>query len=118
MTETVSWSLRVAVREGRLDEFRSLMEEMVESTRAEAGARAYEWFLGEDGGECHIYERYADSDAVLAHLNTFGSRFAERFLGCVEPTGFHVYGHPSDEVRGVLGGFGAAYLGWFGGFAR
>ncbi len=75
-------------------------------------------FVSEDGGACHIYERYADSAATMAHLNTFGSRFAERFLACVEPTGFYVYGAPSDEVRSVLDGFGATYLGGFGGFAR
>ena len=118
MSEVVSWNLQLAVREGRLDAFRSLMEEMVESTRAEAGAQVYECFLSEDGGACHFYERYADSAAARDHLGTFGSRFAERFLACVEPTGFYVYGAPSEDVRAVLDGFGAVYLGRFGGFAR
>jgi len=118
MSTIVSWNLQLAVRDGRLDDFRSLMNEMVESTRAEAGARTYEWFITEDGAACHIYERYADSGAAMVHLGTFGSVFAERFLSCVEPTGFSVYGDPSDAVRGVLDGFGAVYLGPFGGFAR
>jgi quinol monooxygenase YgiN len=118
MSTAVSWNLQLAVQDGRLDDFRSLMHEMVESTRAEDGAQAYEWFVSEDGTACHLYERYADSGAAMVHLATFGSRFAERFLSCVAPTGFYVYGDPSDEVRAVLGGFGAAYLGPFGGFAR
>lgn len=118
MSKVVSWNLQLAVRAGRLDDFRSLMAEMVDSTRTEDGAQAYEWFIGEDGAVCHIYERYADSAATMVHLGTFGSMFAERFLSCVEPTGFSVYGDPSDEVRGVLDGFGAVYLGPFGGFAR
>ena len=118
MSNVVSWNLQLAVRDGRLDDFRSLMNEMVESTLAEDGAQAYESFVSEDGTACHIYERYADSGATMVHLATFGSRFAERFLSCVEPTGFGVYGDPSDEVRVVLDGFGAVYLGWFGGFAR
>ena len=118
MSTVVSWNLQQAVRDGRLDDFRSLMHEMVESTRAEAGAQAYEWFITEDGTTCHLYERYVDSDATMVHLGTFGARFAERFLSCVEPTGFNVYGDPSDEVRGVLDGFGAVYMGRFGGFAR
>lgn len=118
MSNVVSWNLQLAVREGRLEDFRSLMNEMVESTRAEDGAHAYEWFISEDGTACHIYERYADSAAAMVHLATFGSRFADRFLSCVEPTGFSVYGDPSGEVRGVLDGFGAGYLEWFGGFTR
>ena len=117
MSTEVSWNLQLAVRDGRLDDFRALLHEMVESTRAEAGAQGYEWFITEDGTVCHINERYADSDAAMVHLGAFGSRFAERFLACVEPTGFSVYGDPSDEVRAVLDGFGAAYLGPLGGFA-
>jgi quinol monooxygenase YgiN len=118
MSTSVSWNLQLAVRDGRLDDFTSLMAEMVESTRAEDGTQAYEWFISADGTTCHICERYADSAAAMFHLATFGAMFAERFLSCVEPTGFSVYGDPSDEVRAVLDGFGADYLGWFGGFAR
>jgi quinol monooxygenase YgiN len=118
MSTVVSWNLQLAVHDGRLDDFRSLMHEMVESTRTEEGTQAYEWFVSENGTACHLYERYADSGAALIHLAAFGSRFAERFLSCVAPTGFYVYGDPSDEVRGVLDGFGAVYLGSFGGFAR
>ena len=118
MSASVSWNLRVSIKEGQLDEFRSLMGEMVESTKAEAGAQGYEWFIGADGGSCHLNEKSADSDAVMAHLGTFGARFADRFLGCVEPTSIHVYGEPSDEVREALDGFGAEYLGTFGGFSR
>jgi quinol monooxygenase YgiN len=118
MSSVVSWNLQLAVRDGRLEDFRALMREMVESTEAEPGTQAYECFLSGDGTVCHIYERYADSAAALAHLGTFGSRFAERFLACVEPTSLSVYGDPSPEARAVLDGFGAVYLGPFGGFSR
>ena len=94
------------------------MAEMVESTRQEAGTLGYEWFLGEEGATCHIHERYTDSDAVMAHLGNFGANFAERFLQCFEPTGLAVYGEPSSEARAALDGFGAVYLGTFGGFVR
>jgi quinol monooxygenase YgiN len=116
MSEIVSWNLQLSVNDGQIDHLKALMDEMVESTRNEEGCRAYEWFLSPDGSECHIYERYADSAATLVHLGTFGSRFMERFLTCLTPTAFNVYGNPSAEVRGVLDGFGAKYLGPFGGF--
>jgi quinol monooxygenase YgiN len=118
MPAAVSWNLQLAVRDGRLDAFRSLMDEMVASTRSEPGAQAYEWFLGEDGVTCHLYERYEDTAAAMAHIATFGAEFAGRFLECVEVTAFHVYGDPAPEVRAVLDGFGAVYLGPFGGFSR
>jgi quinol monooxygenase YgiN len=118
MSDVVSWNLQLSVIDGKLDDARLLMAEMVEATNHEAGAVVYEWFLSPDGTSCHINERYADSAATLEHLGNFGANFAERFLACFAPTGLHVYGEPSDEVRGVLDGFGAVYMGTLGGFAR
>ena len=66
------------VRDGQLDNARELMDEMVTSTLDESGTRGYEWFLSEDGGHCHINERYADSDAVMAHLGNFGEKWSLR----------------------------------------
>ena len=118
MSDIVSWNLQMSVREGQLSAARDLMPEMVEATRGEPGTLGYEWFLSGDETLCHVYERYADSDAALAHLGTFGTKFAERFLQCFEPTALYVYGEPSDEARAALEGFGAVYLGTFGGFSR
>jgi quinol monooxygenase YgiN len=118
MSRAVSYNLQLAVRDGQLDALRELMAEMVASTGTEPGTLVYEWFLSEDGSTCHTYERFADSDAVLAHLGNFGSKFAERFMACVQPTGLSVYGDPSGPLRAALDDFGAVYLGWFGGFSR
>lgn len=119
MPEAVSWNLQLSVRDGQLDSLRTLMDDMVAATRQdEPGTLAYEWFLSANGSTCHIYERYVDSAAVLVHLNNFGTKYAERFLGCLEPTSLAVYGDPSPEAREVLDGFGAQYFGWLGGFDR
>ncbi len=114
----VSWVLEVAVQPGELEAFRALMDEMVASTRAESGALGYEWFVSEDGRVVHLYERYADSGAALAHLGIFVERFAGRFLDLVNPARLTVMGTPSDEVRAALSGFGPAYLAPFGGWMR
>jgi quinol monooxygenase YgiN len=118
MPGPVSWNIQLSVQDGRLGDARNLMADMVESTQAERGALAYEWFLDGDGAVVHIRERYADSEAVVVHLTTFGARFAERFLTCFAPTALYVYGDPSSEARDALDGFGAVYLGPFGGFSR
>lgn len=118
MSNIVSWNLQLSVREGRLDDVRVLMAEMVEVTGEESGANRYEWFLSGDGKSCHILESYDDSDAAMIHIGNFGSKFAERFLEYLELTAMYVYGEPSADVRGALDGFGAAYLGALGGFTR
>jgi quinol monooxygenase YgiN len=110
MNNQILWVLEVAVKPAQLERFRILMEEMVTSTRAEPGALSYEWFVSGDGSVVHLVERYADSPAALAHLQTFGERFAGRFLDAVTPTRLTVMGNPSDEAKAALDGFGATYL--------
>ncbi len=118
MPDTISWNLELTVREGRLDDARSLMNEMVASTLQEPGTQGYQWYLSEDGKLCHLHERYADNAAAEVHIGNFSSRFAERFLTCFEPLSLTAYGEPNAQVRAALDGFGAVYLTWLGGFSR
>ena len=119
MSEAVSWVLELAVKDGQLDAFKALAQEMSEATQAdEPGATHYEWYIDGDGKNIHIFERYVDSAATMVHLGNFGAKFAERFMACVDPTRFMVYGDPSAEVRGAVAGLGAAHMTQFVGFAR
>ena len=86
MSDVVSWLVEVSIKSGQVDNFKALVEELVQSTRNEPNTLAYEWFLGEDNSSCHIYERYADSAATMTHLGTFGDKFAERFISMVDFT--------------------------------
>jgi quinol monooxygenase YgiN len=116
MTNEISWRVQLAVKPGQLDNFRELTAEMVEATRKETGVLSYERFVTDDGRFVHVYERYADSAAALAHLRKFGKAFGERFNGMVERVQFAVYGIPSNGLKDVLDGFGATYLKRFGDF--
>ena len=118
MDGQVSWVVEVAVRPGALDSLKDLMEELVAGARAEPGTLCYEWYVSDDDGTIHVYERYADSEATIVHNRAFAERGAERFLAAVEPTRFTVYGNPSAAARAVLDGFGATYLDAWGGFSR
>lgn len=99
MSNQISWQVVLGVRPGELDNFRTLMAEMLESTRGEPGVLSYERFVSEDGKIVHVYERYVDSAAAVAHLLTFGREFGGRFVGMVDRRRFTVYGTPSEELR-------------------
>ena len=119
MAGSVSWVLELRVKEGRSDELRALMEEMVSNTHAhEPGTQYYEWFMTADGSQCHLYERYADSAAALVHCHTFGARFAERFMSLLTPTRCTVYGSPDASVQGALSVLRPTYMGQAAGFHR
>ena len=116
MTNNIISSLSLKINTD-LDTFKTLMNEMVASTKGEQGTLNYEWFISEDGKSCHVFERYADSDALMSHLGNF-STFAERFMAAVEVTSLQVYGNPNEQVVEALTGFGADFLKPLGGFAR
>lgn len=119
MSECVGWVIKMDIKDGKLNEFKSLMSEMVEATKKnEPGALSYEWYFNEAETQCQIYEKYTSSQATMIHLGAFGENFAERFMSSVKPTGVDFYGSPSDELREAMKGFGPAYFTHVGGFTR
>src|SRR3989442_5936581 len=61
----ISWVNELAVKDGKLETFRELMEEMVSGTSTEPGTLMYEWYISHDGGTVHVVETYADSAAAV-----------------------------------------------------
>jgi quinol monooxygenase YgiN len=118
MEDQVAWIVELAVKPGQLEAFKALMEEMVAGTSLEPTTLGYEWFISDDSGTVHIYEKYADSDALVSHLSGFMAKWAERFLAAVDVTRFTVYGSPNDAARELMGGLKPLYLGPWGGFSR
>ena len=119
MNDQVSWILELEIQQGRVDDLRKLAAEMVAATEAnEPGTLAYEWSISADGKQCHIFERYADSAALLAHAATFGERFAGRFLEMVKPVRFVVYGSPTAAARDAIADLQPVYMQPMSGFSR
>lgn len=118
MTAEVSWQVELAVKPGKLDDFRALTHDMVESTRAEPGALIFERYISDDGNTVYVYERYANSSAAVSHLVLFAEKYGERFASMVERKQFLVFGRPSDALKSLLTQFGAtAYFAHFDGFS-
>lgn len=119
MSSHVCWMLEMEVREGRESDFRSLMKEMVDAAKAnEPGTLDYEWSTSADGRRCHLWERYADSQAALTHMGTFAEKYEERFLDVLKPVRFVLYGSPSDAVRDGLAASNPVFMQAAEGFSR
>ena len=118
MRPNIQWTVQLAVKEGQLENAHALAAEMTDATHEEAGSVQYELFFRHDGRVCHILEEYRDSDAAMAHMQTFLTQFVERFLGCFDPTGIFVYGAPNDELQEVMKAFGPTYLKFNFGFVK
>ena len=119
MTENVYWLLETSVKEGELENVKSLMNEMIEQTKAnEPGTIGYEWSISEDGKYVTLYERYKDSAAALIHMDSFGKNFASRFMKMLEIKKFVVYGSPNEAAAKALTSIGARIMKPLDGFHR
>ena len=100
MSNYIRTDVEITVKEGMLDEFRSLTGKMIQNTAAkEPDALVYEWYISEDGRESHLLETFKDSDAFLVHLENL-TVFLDRFGNCrPSPGSGHSAIHPASCER-------------------
>ena len=118
MSNPISWHVELQVKPGQLNDLRALTGQMVESTRTEPGALIYERYISDDHKIVHVFERYVDSNAAVAHLTAFGKMYGERFAKLVDRKRFTVFGTPTVELKEILDPLGATYVAAVAGFSR
>ena len=116
-TEQVYWVVTGTINPGQEAAFRAVSAQLVESTRAEPGALAYEWSIGPDGRTFHIFERYADSGAVVLHRERSGPLVKELYALATRKS-FTLYGNPSKEVNELVANRDPLVMRPLGGFGR
>ena len=118
MPENINLLLELAVNPGRFDDLKTLIAELVEANRNEAGMLTHEWAISDDRQVCHIYERFQDSAAVVTHVQSFGTNFASRFFEILKLTRLVIYGEPSVQLKDALAEANPVYMVPFGGFRK
>ena len=108
--EEIFWIYEVKINPGKTEEFVSVARGLMATMEDEPGTVEYRYSLNADRSICHIYERYRDSDGLIAHADNFGRAFSERFAEACSPSRFSVYGAPDDRVRSILHQYGATFL--------
>jgi quinol monooxygenase YgiN len=118
MDKDLFWLFTLDVKPGKFDEFKQLVADIVTSTKQEPGTLAYQYAASVDQSTVHIYERYRDSEAFVAHVEQTFTGYAERFLSFVSVRSLVVYGTPNARARQALDAFNATYMNLFDGFTR
>lgn len=90
-----------SIANDKLDQFTALAKDAVVAVRGEAGALQYDWFLSDDQTKCVVLERYASSEAVLAHLANAGALIGQ-LAGLGGGLAIEVFGDVSPELRQAL----------------
>ena len=119
MDQTVFWNLELQIKPGKHEALKALAAEMATATKDnEPGTLNYEWNVSDDKSVCHIFERYADSNALMIHLGNFQDNFAGKFFEVLDIKKWVVYGHANEQVREAIGPMGAVFMSPIGGFSR
>ncbi|HVW20969.1 MAG TPA: antibiotic biosynthesis monooxygenase [Opitutaceae bacterium] len=116
-TEQVYWIVSGTIHDGQEAAFRAISARLVESTRAEPGALNYEWSVAADGRTFHIFERYADSGAVVVHRERSGE-LVKQLYSIATRKSFVLYGNPSKEVAELVVSRDPLVMRPLGGFGR
>ncbi len=106
------------IKEGKLEEFKSLVNTMVEITNLnEPNTLVYEYHINEDGTECHLLETFRNSDAFMVHLENVGHLF-DRLFESATMRRAKIYGSPSVELQQALDQLSVEYFAYLNGIER
>ena len=118
MSSYIVTDFQLSIKEGKLEDFKAFVDTMIEITDAnEPNTLVYEWYINEDGNECHLLETFKDSDAFMAHLGNVSHMFDTLFTFAMM-TRAKIYGSPSAELQRSLDPLGVEYFGHFNGVTR
>jgi quinol monooxygenase YgiN len=120
--EQIEWTVEFTIEDGKLEEFKKLVQELVNAVRdSEPGAMRYQWYLSDkDKTKCVVSELYKDSNAALAHINGKGveSILVPKIFPIAKMTRFEVYGNPNKELQDELAKLGSHNYNHLTGFTR
>lgn len=102
MSDPIVFISHSKVKEGGLEAFRELSEEVFSVMEAEKpGTVLHYGYLDEEATEIHFVHVFPDADAMDAHMVGAAERVGQAGQ-FIETFGFEIYGAPSDEALTML----------------
>lgn len=86
------------IREGKLEDLKAAMKELVEFALAnEPRMTAYNVYLSEDNARVTVIQVHPDSASAEFHMNVAGSAFS-KFAELITMSGIDIYGRPNQGL--------------------
>jgi quinol monooxygenase YgiN len=111
----------ITIEKGKIEEFKKLVQEMSRVVEAnEPDTISFQYYLNrDDETKCIVNETYANSEAVLAHINGVASQtILPKVFSASRISRLDVYGNPSEGLQKVLTSFGPQIYNPYAGFSR
>jgi quinol monooxygenase YgiN len=116
--EDIHFRAEVTIDEGKKEEYKKLIQDMSRVVEAnEPGTINYRFYVNKPETECVVWETYANSEAVLAHINGVASQtILPKIHSVSKIRRLDIYGNPSEGLQKALSGTLTFNL--FAGFSR
>jgi quinol monooxygenase YgiN len=116
----VHFRAEVTIEEGKVEEYKKLVQDMSRAVEAnEPDTINYQFYLNKAETECIVWETYASSEAVFAHINGVASQtILPKIHSVSKISRLDVYGNPSVELQKALRSIGPQTYNLFAGFSR
>jgi quinol monooxygenase YgiN len=102
MADQIVYVDRSEIREGKLEELRTAIRELVDFVESnEAQALAYNVYINEDGTEMTVVQVHPDSTSLEFHMDVAGPAFL-KFKELIKLLAIDIYGRLSDKLRKQL----------------
>jgi quinol monooxygenase YgiN len=108
------------IEEGKTEEYKKLVQDMSRVVEAnEPDTINYQFYINRAETKCIVWETYANSEAVFAHINGVASQtILPKVFSVSRISRLDVCGNPSEELQKVLISFGPQTYNPFAGFSR
>jgi quinol monooxygenase YgiN len=118
MSNKVHWTLEWTVNEGKLEELKTVLGDIIAHVGAnEPGTIIYEHHLTPDDKKLFSYEAFSDAAGAMAHLQSTGPKLGP-LMGCVTPVEVRAFGEVPEDLRAALADFKPTYMNKLGTFVR
>jgi quinol monooxygenase YgiN len=119
LEQVVRLTVNMTVKDGKLDEFKSVAQSLTEGSQSEPGTIGYEWFASKDGKSFRLVETYVDAAAVEAHFTgSVVQKGVPKLVALCKVDAFEIYGDPGPKVTAIATGLGAKIFPYWLGLNR
>jgi quinol monooxygenase YgiN len=110
----------ITIEEGKTEEYKKLVKDMSRAVEVnEPDTINYQFYLNRDETKCVVWETFANSEAVFAHINGVASQtILPKIHSVSKISRLDVYGNPSEELQKALTSIGPQTYNLFAGFSR
>ncbi|WP_086932839.1 putative quinol monooxygenase [Agarilytica rhodophyticola] len=116
MFDHIGWIVEAKIKEGRRDDFKAIVDEIVTKTQDEGGTLTYKYFVSDDG-DVLVLEQFNDVESAHIHITTWDN-YAERWLEAAPGTRMVHLGNLPEALRERHGALAPKLLKPFAGFSR